>query len=324
MTTMNGTKSIPGPRARLEVLVGVDIGGTGTRFVALTPERDLVARKTIATPRNVTTSEACATMASGIRSVSEGFRPVAIGIGASGPVDDAGIIRNTDTLPAFTDVGLVDWLRDQFGIPVAIDNDAVCAAIAEQDVGSGRGARSMLHVTLGTGIGAALLLDGMPMRGADGQHPEAGHITVSGRTARCYCGRASCWEQRASRRSLQRTAAEVLDSDHGDAEAISELASRAAAGDPAAIAVFDDYGTAVAEGLATLLAVHRPATVVLGGSAAEYFALFERGLLAGLEPLGSWISRPTIRPTELDDFGGAVGGALLALRTVASARYSVS
>jgi glucokinase len=317
---MASAESTSGRAEPADVLVGVDIGGTGTRFVALTPGLDLVARAAIATPRDVSTSDAFAALASGLRSVSDGHRPLAIGIGASGPVDPAGIIRNPDTLPAFTDVGLVDWLRDEFRVPVAIDNDAVCAAIAEHDIGAGRGARSMVHVTLGTGVGVALLLDGTPVRGADGQHPEAGHITVSGTTARCYCGRESCWEQRATRRSLQRTAAGVLDRDQDDAEAISDLARRAAAGDPDARTVFDQYGAAVAEGLATLLAVHRPATVVLGGSAAEHFDLLERGLWAALGPLGSWISHPTIRRTELDDFGGAVGGALLALRTVAPAR----
>ena len=109
------------------------------------------------------------------------------------------------------------------------------AAIGEHAYGAGRGSTGLLVITLGTGVGVAALIHGRPVRGADGCHPEAGHITVSGPPAPCYCGLPTCWEQLASRTALHQLAA-------GE---INELAGKARGGDPAASQVFDTYGERV-------------------------------------------------------------------------------
>jgi glucokinase len=300
-----------------EVIIGIDIGGTGTRILAMTPSRDVVARKVFATPAIFPAETATEFLIGRIRDVAAGVRPVAIGIGASGPIDAEGTIQNPDTLAGFTGAPLRAGLQEAFGVPVAIDNDAVCAALAENTVGAGRGYSSLLHVTLGTGIGAAFLIDGIPVRSGDGQHPEAGHLSVSGETIPCYCGRTSCWEQAASRQVLQRAASSLLGVEATNRSAIDRLAARAHAGNTEALRIFHNYGSRVAEGLSTLLAIYRPHIIVLGGSAAEYLPFFQDVISESLADLGQWISQAKVIRTELDDYGGAIGGALLALAPAA-------
>jgi glucokinase len=295
------------------LLVGLDIGGTGTRFVAMGPGRTIVAQRAVPTPAAFTTGSAADFLAAQINRLTPGQPIAAIGIGASGPVDPEGIIRNPDTLPAFTGEPVVAELAARFDAPVTIDNDAVCAALAEQRVGAAAGSASLLHITLGTGIGSCLLLNGRPLRGADGMHPEAGHITVTKAPVPCYCGRDACWEQAASRQALQRAAASVLGRDPGDRNAVTDLAANALRGDTEAGRVFREYGSAVAEGLASLLAAYRPHTVVLSGSAAKHLNLYREEIQAYLRGLGPWIHYAELAATQLDDFGGAIGAAHLTL-----------
>ena len=108
-----------------------------------------------------------------IRDVAAGAVLDAVGIGASGPVDSRGIIRNDDTLPAYSHIPLADLLAAELGVPCTIDNDAVAAAIGENAYGAGQDSAALLAITLGTGVGVALLTRNAPYRGGDGTHPES-------------------------------------------------------------------------------------------------------------------------------------------------------
>ncbi|MDQ0822438.1 glucokinase [Arthrobacter sp. V4I6] len=277
---------------------------------------EIVDRRTVPTPETSVEGSAAEFLAAHIAQVTRGREIAATGICASGPVDPDGVIRNPDTLPAFTGLPIVADLLDAFGVPVVTDNDAVCAALAEQRIGAAQGASSLLHITLGTGIGACLLTHGMPLRGGDGMHPESGHISVRIPTPPCYCGREACWEQAASRQALQRTAASLLGKDPTDQAAIAELAALADNGEAPAAGVFHDFGLAVADGLSTLLAVYRPQAVVLGGSGADHFRIYKATVTQALSRLGDWIPKDTLAKTKLDDYGGATGAAFLALTAV--------
>lgn len=306
---------VPDPVGRVDpgAVVGIDIGGTGTRFVAVDPTTHRVlSRVTRPTPAAGGRDDALAFLRRHITHVAQGRRPITIGIGASGPIDRDGVIRNPDTLPAFTGWPVVEGLTDLTDGPVVIDNDAVCAALAEQFVGAARDAPRSLHITLGTGVGVCLLDADRPFRRADGTHPEGGHIAVAGPTPRCYCGRPSCWEQVASRQALQRTAAGLAGREPSDPAAIEELAARAGRGDTQSLEAFAAYGRAVADGLATLLALYGPDLVVLGGSGARYFALYRDALDAALTPLSAWTPSVPIGASTLDDYGGAIGAARFA------------
>lgn len=309
---MAGTTSTPGEAG---LVVGIDIGGTGTRFVAADAATlTVTGRATVPTPAEGTHPEVIADLLTAqIDHVARGRRPLAVGVGASGPIDLDGIIRNPDTLPALTGLPLLEMLKATTDGPAVVDNDAVCAALAEHALGAAQGSRRSLHITLGTGIGVCLLLDDQPFRLPDGTHPEGGHITVATPTRPCYCGRGSCWEQAASRRALQHAAADLLRQPSHDQRVLPELADRADHHDPAALAIYQRYGQAVADGLGTLLTLYGPTTVVLGGSAAQHLHHYQSAITQSLAPLRAWIPPHQIVRTRLDDYGGAIGGAVLAV-----------
>jgi glucokinase len=185
-----------------EVTVGVDLGGTGTRIVTL--DRDGAVLHQVSSPTSASSSGAVSGLVSSIAIAAAGRELRGIGIGASGPVDPHGIIRNTATLPAFSGIQITSVISERLGVPCVIDNDAAAAAAGEYACGAGRGSTGLLVVTLGTGVGVAVLASGRPFRGADGGHPEAGHIPAGGPPAPCYCGLPNCWEQLASRTALDR------------------------------------------------------------------------------------------------------------------------
>lgn len=298
--------------------VGVDLGATLTRVVAVDSALNVgpVASAPTAILGAGSPTERIGELIALVERVlpdRSGLR--SIGIGASGPIDSGGVIRNPGTLPAFSDLPLVDRLAEHFGVPCHIDNDAVTAAIAEHRCGAGMEASCMVMVTLGTGIGVAVLRDGVPVRGGDGEHPEAGHIPVPGPPDPCYCGLEHCWEQIASRRALERLATWVMD-DHEQSDdprnAVAALAARAADSDPAACEALRTYGRAVGHGLATLIAVYRPSRVVLGGSASEHFGHFFTGLRDTIRRSTEFTVETDIVTAVLGDAGGAIGAALLA------------
>ena len=283
------------------VTVGVDLGGTGTRIVALGNDGVVLRHITMPTATGIPPTQAIADLAHAIITATAELEIQGIGIGATGPVDARGVIRNPETLPAFSNVEITSILSDRLGAPCVIDNNAVTAAIGEHAYGAGRGSAGLLVITLGTGVGVAALIRGQPVRGADGCHPEAGHIAVSGPPAPCYCGLPTCWEQLASRTALHQLAA-------GE---IHELAGKARGGDTAASQVFDTYGERVGAGLTTLLTIFRPDRVILGGSAAQYADLFEHGLHQSLNRAARYTRTPALATAELGNLAGAIGAAVI-------------
>jgi glucokinase len=283
-----------------EVTIGVDLGGTGTRIVAL--DRDAVVRHQVSHPTPTSSAGAVSGLVGSIAAAAAGHKLRGVGIGASGPVDSLGIIRNAETLLAFSDIQITPAISGRLGVPCVIDNDAAAAAAGESACGAGRGSAGLLVVTLGTGVGVAALAGGRPFRGADGGHPEAGHIPVGGAPSPCYCGLPSCWEQLASRTALDRLTGNETDA----------LAVKARSGDVAAARVFGTYGERVGTGLVTLLAIFRPDRVVIAGGAAQFIDLFSHGLRRGLGRGPRYTPKPAVVAAELGNLSGAIGAAVMA------------
>jgi glucokinase len=232
----------------------------------------------------------------------------AVGIGASGPMDiGRGIIQNPHTLPALSGFTIAVGLERRLACPVAIENDAVVAALAEHRLGAGRDSRRMVMVTLGTGIGVSLLLDGMPFRTAEGAHPEAGHLPITAGTVRCYCGIAGCWEQNASRSALQSRLLPLLPPTTPPDRVVAD-AALAAPTDPRVQAAFQDYGRLLGRGLCALHTLYGPDVIVLGGSAAASYEFYRDGIE---HAMGRGASADLIRLASLEE-PGAIGAALVA------------
>jgi glucokinase len=295
------------------IFAGIDIGGTGTRFVSY--GHDGVLAQSSALTANLIIGDRAAKLSRLVNTVSalvpHGSKLQGLGVGASGPVDRIrGVVNNPDTLPGFTGIRLVAGLQRRLGVPVTIDNDAMVAAIAEQRIGAGKKASRMLMVTLGTGVGVALVVDGKPFRGLRGAHPEASHFPILSDTARCYCGIDGCWENLASRSALQRMLTPMVSSDLADRDIIIYAAKFAHR--KRIRQVFLDYGALVGRGLLALHALYMPDLTVLGGSAADHFALFIPGLRSYLTKSNQPSGGVEIRVSALGDSAGAVGAAILA------------
>ncbi|WP_455814259.1 ROK family protein [Pseudomonas graminis] len=297
----------------LSLQAGMDIGGTGTRIILLAGQRE-IASETVPTAWFATLPawQRASALAEKVRQlVPAGQRLASLGIGASGPVNmNNEIIENEDTLACFSGFPLVSQLRELLGVPVAIDNDAVAAALGEFHLGAGQGSGRMLMVTLGTGIGVAMLEGGTPFRNIDGSHPEAGHIPVSDDPVVCYCGLQGCWEMLASRGWLQQALTAAIPDLRWDAT-ISQRLSQLAAENPRISGILYQYGQIVGRGLNTLLALYGPDVTVLSGSAAALFPLFQGGMEKALARASGYAVNKHIIPSSLGDAAGALGAAIL-------------
>jgi len=282
-------------RSGAAVWAGIDLGGTGTPVALVTTGGETVAGVTV--PTSSFDGEAVEQLAGLIRElIPPGVELSGIGIGASGPVDlSTGRVRNPHTLPQFTDLDVAGDLQMLLSTPTWIDNDAVVAGLAESTWGEGFGASSVLSVTLGTGIGAVLIKDERPVRAADGQHPEGGHIAVAGAGSPCYCGLPQCWEQVASRTALDRLRQTHI-------YPASEL--------------WLEYADRVASGLVSLLTLYHPASVVIGGSVAQHWNELEDPLRRALTPFREFDSSARLGASQLGERAGALGAALLPQRRI--------
>jgi glucokinase len=243
-----------------------------------------------------------------VRLVPEGCQLAGVGIGASGPIDTpSGIIQNPGTLPWFSGFDFRGALRAALGVPVFVENDAVTAALGEHRYGAGRGCDRLLVVTLGTGIGVALLEDGQPFRDVKGQHPECGHLPVLPGGPRCYCGITGCWEMLASRGNLEARVERALGS--RDLNKAERLLAEGA--DEGLRVVFRDYGSALGRGLAVLNIAYGPERVVICGSVSRFLPYFAPGALAELDRAPGFRSQVKVVESDLGDLAGAIGASLL-------------
>jgi glucokinase len=198
----------------------------------------------------------------------------AVGIACGGPLDPfAGIIQSPPGLPGWDEVPLVAKVAAALRRPTVVDNDATACAIAEWWFGAGRerGVSNLVYLTISTGVGGGLILDGRVYRGAAGNAGELGHLTVDYLGRQCGCGRRGCLEAYASgpqiaARARERIAGGGESSLAGLAEVTaSDVATAAAAGDPVASEVWDETTAMLGSAVANVLDVFNPELVVLGG-----------------------------------------------------------
>ncbi len=188
----------------------------------------------------------------------------AVGIGCGGPLDlDRGTLLAPPHLPGWRDVPVVAEAGAAFGLPAALDNDGAAAAAAEHCYGAGVGTRDMVYLTLSTGVGGGIVVDGEVRRGAGGNGAELGHVIVDRRGRPCRgCGGRGCLEAYVSGTSIAERAADELGTPGLTA---ADVAAAAAAGEPVAVRVWQETVAALASGLTSIVNVLEPELIVLGG-----------------------------------------------------------
>jgi glucokinase len=306
-------------------VVGVDVGGTKVLAGVVTPEGAVVRVFRGATPGRLTPAQDVEdAVVAAVLEVSDGS-PSAVGVAAAGFVDVSGSrVMFAPHLP-WRGEDVRERIAARLGVPVLLDNDATCAAYAEATYGAGRDASSVLLVTLGTGIGGGLVLDGRVWRGANGMAGEFGHMQVVPDGLPCECGGRGCWEQYCSGNALLRDARQrigveptvLADLCDGDpAHLTGPMVTAAAAdGDLAARAAFTRVGEWLGIGLANLVAAFDPAVVVVGGGVSEagdrLLEPARDALSRSLVGVGHRVVPPVLR-AALGPEAGLIGAALLA------------
>lgn len=200
----------------------------------------------------------------------------AIGVSFGGPVDwAAGRVILSHHVPGWEDTPLVAQLRAQYGVPVVMDNDANIAALGEWRYGAGRGADSLLYVTVSTGIGGGWVLGGEIYRGADSLAGEIGHLVVDPAGPPCVCGKRGCVEAIGSGTNIGRAMRERTGAAHWTA---AEVNAAAEGGDPAARDVLETAARALGQGLGYAMTLMNPARIVIGGGVAGAGPMYWRAL----------------------------------------------
>jgi glucokinase len=261
--------------------IGLDIGGTKISGCVIDGQGAVLARGRRHTPAS--DPDAIAKEAADlIRELCLGHKVDAVGVACAGFIDRS---RSTVLFApnlAWRDEPFKAQLESILHLPVLLENDANAATWGEFRFGAAADADDLVMVTVGTGIGGGVVVDGVLMRGAYGLAAELGHLRVVPDGIRCGCGNRGCWEQYASGSALVREARELVVSGTPHAARLSELCggdpaalsgpdvtAAALEGDPASIELLADVGVWIGEGLASVAAILDPELIVLGGGVSE-------------------------------------------------------
>ncbi|HEU5007637.1 MAG TPA: ROK family glucokinase [Jatrophihabitantaceae bacterium] len=260
--------------------IGVDIGGTKISAGVVDSTGAVIDRERRPTPgADVALTEAA--IVDVVTALAARYKVACVGIGAAGWIgaDRATVLFSPHL--AWRNEPLRDALAERIGLPLVVENDGNASAWAEYRFGVARGHTSLVCVTLGTGIGGGLVLDGSLYRGASGIACEYGHMTIVPDGRACACGNRGCWEMYASGRALARDARELVAESPTVAARLIELAGSAdaitgpmvtqaaAEGDPAAESICTTMGRWLGRGLANLAAALDPSIFVIGGGVSE-------------------------------------------------------
>ena len=316
------------------IFIGIDLGGTNVRAGAVTPDGELLHWRD-------TTIEAARGPEAGLRKIIELVgevlkqvnRPVvAVGIGSTGPLDRRrGRIQNPYTLPGWEDVDIVGPIQRQLGVPVALENDAAAAALGEAWVGAGRGVARMAMVTIGTGVGTSLILNGEIYRGLGDEHPEGGHIVIDPSGPECYCGGRGCWESLVSGPAIARLARAAPDlkssilyaACEGSEEKIdaSMVFDAARQRDRLCEQIVARTAEYIALGLVSMMMLTLPDCIVLSGGVMRSFDLLEQRIRTTIVRHNTIIpaAQVNLQPAALGQqagiFGAARAAQILSLET---------
>ncbi|MDE6085686.1 MAG: ROK family protein [Muribaculaceae bacterium] len=306
-------------------VVGIDIGGTNTVFGIVDARGTVIASSSIKTRKHSEVKDYIDELYTELTKLMEATdtkdKIHGIGVGAPNANFFTGMIEDGVNLPWPTPIPLAQMMREKFGIPVAITNDANAAAIGEMTYGAARGLKDFIMITLGTGVGSGIVINGQVVYGHDGFAGELGHIISKRNNGRlCGCGRTGCLETYCSATGVARTAREfleirtepsVLRNIPIDQITSKDVYDAAIAGDKIANEIFEYTGEILGEALADFTVFSAPEAFVLFGGLAKSGDLLMKPLRNSMEKnmLSIWKNKVKILPSELKEADAAVLGA---------------
>jgi glucokinase len=286
-------------------VIGIDLGGTAIKLGRFTADGTCLQSLTVPTPQPATPTAVFLVIVDAIAQIDPQQQTIAIGVGTPGPVDATGRIAQVAiNLAGWQDVPLADWLETKTGLPTILANDANCAGLGEAWLGAGRHWQNLILLTLGTGVGGAIILDGKLFVGHQGAAGELGLITLNPDGPMCNSGNQGSLEQYASVIAIRRRTGKEP----------AELGELAQKGDVEALTFWQQYGKDLGIGLTSLIYVLTPQAIIIGGGVSASFEFFLPAIKAEIEQRVIPTSRQNLQilPAELGNSAGMVGAAKLA------------
>ncbi len=316
-----------------KALIGLDLGGSAVKAGLVTYEGKVKEFKRYDLPPEKTVQQVIDIIKKAVEDLStkasEDNQEIgAIGIGAAGIINmDKGIIVSSPNFHGWKDVPIKELLEKSLGIPIHLDNDANAAAYGEKWAGAGKNARSLVCITLGTGVGGGLILNGEVWHGDYGMGGEVGHITVDPDGPPCACGNRGCLEAFSSATGIVRRAKELVK--FGKGNILARIArgnpevitgkmvyEGALKGDEAALIALREAGKYLGIGMASLINLLNPSMIVLTGEVTGSWDFF---MPAAMEEVRSrafqaMVEQVKIEKGKLPEKAGVIGAAGLALK----------
>ena len=287
-------------------VIGIDLGGTAIKLGRFTTDGNCLQSLSVPTPQPATPTDVVEAIVNSIPLIDPQGYSKAVGIGTPGPVDATGRIAVVAiNLANWHDVPLADLLEAKLKLPIFLANDANCAGLGEYWLGAGKKFQNLILITLGTGVGGAVILDGKLFTGHRGAAGELGLITLNPDGPKCNSGNQGSLEQYASVSAIRRrTGLEPV-----------ELGELASSGDPKALTFWQEYGKDLGAGLASLIYILTPEAIAIGGGVCASFEFFLPSMQAEIERrvLPSSRAGLQILRAQLGNQAGMVGAAKLAL-----------
>lgn len=309
--------------------IGLDLGGTHLKAGLVARDGSLLQFEKLGARASESLEATLAALLEGARRMEAAARArgaetriAGLALGCPGAVDpESGVqLGSTPNLPHWVDVPVRDWLATRLPWPVAVDNDANLAALAEARCGAGRGARAVVMITLGTGVGGGLVLGGRVWRGVHGGAGEIGHVVISPGGAPCACGKLGCVEAYASAGGMVRRVESAIAKGVASTLAANgppsaeRIFAAAADGDALAGSIVQGAVRALAMGLGVLVHVVDPDVIVIGGGVAQagegLFSPLREALQ--VQVLDSHRGRCRVVRAELGERAGTIGAGLYA------------
>ncbi|MFZ3577156.1 ROK family protein [Virgibacillus sp. DJP39] len=295
--------------------IGIDIGGTKIAIAIVNQDGGVLVQSVIPTNLSIKPEEMIVNVTTEIAKLVEKSQVgldqiVGIGIGAPGPLDSkSGLITCPPNLPTWIDIPIVELIKQSFSLPVALENDASMAALAEKWVGAGKTNDSFVYMTISTGIGAGIIQDGRLLRGVKGNAGDIGHTVVDPSFGLCTCGQYGCLESIASGTAIAKRGSEIV----GRTLSTQGVFDLYFEGHKEIVALIDRIFLVLGVASVSIINTFDTEKIVIGGGVAKvgeplFLAIKKYVKEYALNPTGR---RTEIIPAQLEQNAGVIGAAKL-------------
>ena len=309
--------------------IGVDIGGTNIKIALVDFEGKIIYSNTTPTRAEMGFEAGVAKIKQAIKDLMQETKESAktieaIGFGLPGQIDyKLGMVKNLPNIPGWINIPLGKLIEDEFQIPTKLDNDVRCAALGELNFGAGKGCENLICITIGTGIGSGIVLNGKLVRGASNAAGEIGHIKMTlDKGPLCGCGDHGCFEAYASGPSIVSMAKEFISG--GKSAKYKEMATdgiitpyivaqAALQGDPVSLQIFKQMGEIIGIGLSSVINLLNPEKIIIGGGVADAGEILLEPIRKTIEDRAMPIQKEAVKvvPAQLANAAGVIGASLL-------------